>query len=91
MVGRRTGDGRDVEISKVDGTGRFFSAREADIGMASITNHSASCVDIARSEGWSVCHGIWTTRSLRMSSGAVTPSDSVNSARQINFSTSSSF
>jgi hypothetical protein len=83
-------EGTEVEVSEVDRTGRFFCAGEADTGMASILNHSESGLDIVRSRGCSVSHGIWTSKSPRISSGAVVPSDSVNSARHISLSICSS-
>ena len=74
-----------VEVNE-DWTGRMFWAGAADTGVVFIANHSESCCD----EGWNLCHGIWSTRPPRMSSGAVVPSESLKSDRQIIFSTSSS-
>jgi hypothetical protein len=84
-----TGNGNDVEVSEVDGAGRMFCGA-ANTGVAFIVNHSESCGDVVRNGGWKFCHGILRSRSPKMSSGAVVPSESIKSARHISFSTSSS-
>ena len=82
--------GRDEAMGTGACPGKVSPGTEvADIGIASILIHSQSSLDIIRSWGWRLCHGIRTTKSLSISSGAVVPSDSVNSACQIIFSTSS--
>src|ERR1700679_3739051 len=64
-----TGNGNDVEVSEVDGAARTFCAGAGDTGVAFIVNHSESCGDVVRNEGWKFCHGILRSRSPRMSSG----------------------
>ena len=67
------------------GGGRMLLIGAADTCIDDIVNHSETSV---RTPGWNVCQGIWRCRSRRTSSGALVPSDNVNSARQMTFSTS---